>query len=421
MHKRRKIHTSLKFLAHTNCLPLAFTNCLSKAQLSKYKNEFNIEHYFGNELNLIAKEQIEILQLLNENKKLKQTIFALLKCISFLKIYFVTTKHSLKLLRQNAVIPAIQKMEYYFNRKSIARLLRISTQRIALSIRKEIFTCTALPFNLCRKQYPGQLTVLDIKNIKTICESTEYKYWPLTSIFYKGVRTGIINYSINTFYKYCHILNIKRNLPLKNNRPLMGIITKYPNQVWNADITIFKTRDNIKHYIYLVTDHFSKMIIAWYIDSSNNAHTRLHTFKKAIEFAKNKFVPPVQLVVDADCENNNTTVDGYLYRIKKIVKKVVALKDIIHSNSAVEAINKILKNNYLNKMEIENEQQLKKYFEIAVYNYNQLRPHGSLKGLTPAEVYSGLKPTDILPLTNKIQSRFDRISENKATCCRDAK
>ena len=419
MHARRKIHTSLKFLVHTNSLPLAFNNSISKAQLSKYKNDLTIENYFGYELNVIVKEQIETLQLLNENKKIKQTIIILLKCISFLKTYFITTKHSLQLLQQNETLHVIQKMECYFSRKIIAKVLKISTQRIAFAIRKEIFKCTLSPFNICRKQHPAQLTVPDIKNIKTICENNEYKYWPLTSIFYKGVRDGLINFSLNTFYKYCHILNIKRNASIKNNRPAVGLISHYPNHFWNADITIFKTKDNIKHYIYLVTDHFSKMIIAWSIDTTNNAGTRLKTFKEAIAFAKNKFITPVQLVVDGGCENNNTTVDDYLYKIKDIVKKVVALKDITESNSAIEAINKILKNNYLNKMEIENGEQLQKNIEIKIHDYTQLRPHGSLHGLSPYEAYNGLKPADILPPTNTVKSRLDRIIENKSTCCID--
>ncbi len=425
MRTRRKIHTSLKFLIHTNSLPIAFNSSTSKAQLSKYKNDFNIENYFGNELNSIVKEQIETLQLLNENKKLKQTIVTLLKCISYLKTYFITTKQSLKLLltescgHQNEVIHTIQKMECYFSRKVIAKCLKISTQKIALAIRKEIFTCTTSPFNICRKQHPTQLSLSDIKNIKAICENTEYKYWPLTSIYYQGVRTGLINFSLNTFFKYCHILNIKRNIPIKNKRPLIGIITQYPNQVWNADITIFKTKDNIKHYIYLVTDHFSKMIIAYCIDTCNNATARLDTFRQAIEFAKNKFINPTLLVVDGGCENNNNTVDNYLYNIKDVLHKVVALKDIEYSNSAIEAINKILKNNYLNKMEIENRQHLEKNLKKVIHDYNQLRPHGSLNGLTPSEVYTGLKSIDILPFSNKIQTRFDRIKENISTCCTD--
>jgi hypothetical protein len=421
MSSRRKIHTSLKFLVHTNSLPLTYNNSISKAQISKYKNDFNIENYFGGELNNIVKEQIDTLQLLNENKKLKQTIITLLKCISFLKTYFITTKQSLKLLVQPEIIYTIQKIECYFTRKTIAKCLKISTQKITLAIRKEIFACTASPFNICRKQHPTQLALSDIKNIETICENTAYKYWPLTSIYYQGVRNGLINFSINTFYKYCYILNIKRNKPIKNDRPKVGLLSYYPNQYWNADITIFKTKDNTKHYIYLVTDHFSKMIIAWSINKCNNATTRLNTFKDAIAFAKNKFTTPVQLVVDGGSENNNTTVDDYLYNIKGIIKKLVAQKDITHSNSAIEAINKILKNNYLNKIEIENGQQLLKIIETIIHDYNLLRPHGSLKGLTPSEVYSGLKTTDILPLANKIQSRLDRIKENKSTCCMDVK
>ena len=57
----------------------------------------------------------------------------------------------------------------------------------------------------------------------------------------------------------------------------------------------------------------------------------------------------------------------------------------VYQNSHAERINGIIKNSYLAGYNPQNEAELKKDLARAVFNYNTSKPHGSIKGRTPAE------------------------------------
>ena len=61
----------------------------------------------------------------------------------------------------------------------------------------------------------------------------------------------------------------------------------------------------------------------------------------------------------------------------------------------VEAVNKIVKYRSLFLADIPDIHALQKHLEKFIPVYNEKRPHCSLKGLTPAEVLSGLRPDNI--------------------------
>jgi putative transposase len=242
---------------------------------------------------------------------------------------------------------------------------------------------------------------------------------PLCSIYFKGVRDGLFHFSLRTLYKYCKVLGLKK-YALKNFKPKHGLTSKYANQYWNADITLYRSADGVLHYIYLVMDHYSKKILSWAISQKKCGKTRVLTFRTAVlnylQTAQIE-IPNhlVQLIVDAGSENNNGDVDGFLSKVRMFLKKVIALKDIVHSNSPIEAVNKIVKNSYLNKMTIENGNALEKTMQYIVGDYNN-RPHGSLNGLTPNEQYD-MQAVDIPK--NFAQQTEQRKQYNKNYCCKN--
>ena len=63
MLKRRKIHPNIKLLVKTNALPVEYRQQISASQLSKYKRLFNLEDYFGHELNNAAVAEIDTMRL----------------------------------------------------------------------------------------------------------------------------------------------------------------------------------------------------------------------------------------------------------------------------------------------------------------------------------------------------------------------
>src|SRR5690554_7615900 len=81
-------------------------------------------------------------------------------------------------------------------------------------------------------------------------------------------------------------------------------------------------------------------------------------------------------------------VEDFLTNIEApVIIKLHALKEVKFSNSAVEAVNKIIKR-YLRKKLPDTLDQLIQYLKEIINDYNTVRPHGSLLGLTPMECYT---------------------------------
>lgn len=118
-------------------------------------------------------------------------------------------------------------------------------------MKRKAFACGQSVVGLCHKKYFQQLTPIEVTKIKSYCEDGKYQYWPLMSIYYKGLKDKVFQFRLATFYKYAKIMGLTRKSK-RNYRPTKGLKSSKVNEYWNADITIFKTADNVKHYIYLV-------------------------------------------------------------------------------------------------------------------------------------------------------------------------
>ncbi len=91
------------------------------------------------------------------------------------------------------------------------------------------------------------------------------------------------------------------------------------------------------------------------------------------------------MIVDGGTENNNKSVEILLEKYP--VDKLVALKDILKSNSMIESLNKLIKYNHLYPRNIHDQEELEKIMrKIVVPDYKDKRPNGQLFGLTPAGV-----------------------------------
>jgi hypothetical protein len=85
----------------------------------------------------------------------------------------------------------------------------------------------------------------------------------------------------------------------------------------------------------------------------------------------------------------------------------------------IEAINKIIKNNYLHLMNITSEKQLKEKLAFAITDYNTARPHYSLNGYTPSEVLSG-QPINKRRFSEQIiKARAERLAHNRKNNCKN--
>lgn len=94
----------------------------------------------------------------------------------------------------------------------------------------------------------------------------------------------------------------------------------------------------------------------------------------------------ITLITDGGPENN---LKAFLGSLDQPVQQHIALTDVHYSNSLIEAHNKILKYNYLYRMNIPDGKHLRRIFPSIVDDFNN-RPHVSLAGLTPNEAEQNL-------------------------------
>ncbi|MDC1265229.1 DDE-type integrase/transposase/recombinase [Flavobacteriaceae bacterium] len=220
---------------------------------------------------------------------------------------------------------------------------------------------------------------------------------------------------MSTFYKYCRLLGFKNKLRRKKSAHYKPVKTTKPNELWCADVTIFKTSDSVKHAIHFLIDHFSKYIIGYQICPNPSSKA----IKELLEYANINYKPTKLLfLTDGGSENVNSTVSNFINNPKIPIKHLIAQKDVVFSNSMVEAVNKVIKHQFLYPKNISNSNQLHLSLEQAVSVYNNQRPQMSLGGNTPFETFTGME-IDLSKFTQHFNTQKTlRRQLNKNNICK---
>ena len=177
------------------------------------------------------------------------------------------------------------------------------------------------------------------------------------------------------------------------------------------DITIFKTTNNAKVYLYLICDNFSRCIVGYKVSTKFDVNLVIENIKAVKE--KYSLLKNTSLIVDNGIENRTTNLNKFL-NLENITKEIAQI-DIIESNSMVESVIKQLK-----------------YYHIYPKNYNtpigfindvdhivnaqRNRPLAVLNGLSPIEVLNGYIPDQNSFATEIGVSRKARLVSNRNGC-----
>lgn len=230
-----------------------------------------------------------------------------------------------------------------------------------------------------------------------------------------ALRSNVLPLSLNTWYKYVNRLGLSRKVPSdRRKKNHVGIRAERPHQVWHADITAFVTSDQVRHYIYLVADNFSRKIVAWKVATVVSAILRKKTITEALQNIHRQPDQTVLLLTDGGPENR---LSKFIEQEQLPLQQATALVDVHYSNSLIEAHNKLIKYNYLYRMEISNGTQLEKAMKHIVEDFNN-RPHISLKGLSPNEAEQNLSVNHEQLSLNKETAAQDRKAYNQTHRCK---
>jgi putative transposase len=233
-----------------------------------------------------------------------------------------------------------------------------------------------------------------------------------------SIRDGAAHFHLSTFYKYAGLLQLKRKMLLhRRKNHSTGIRAAAPLQLLHADVTVFRTVDNVKAYIFLVQDNFSRAILQFAISLRCKAATLFELLKKV----HNGHLQPAGIIncslMTDDGSENFGMVQGFINEADHPrLQHIVAQRDVEFSNSMIEPANKNLKYRFLYHKNIPDFNSLCQYLPQAVDDFNN-RPRDVLAGLTPAEVLKGKTIDKNLLHREILAAKAARIKENKMQKC----
>jgi len=322
-------------------------------------------------------------------------------------------------VKQHHIIPAndylknADKRLYNNNRKRFWKYLPFTYKQWAAWNSRKI--CAASLVQLCRRKHPAQLTLSEVTIIRDGCTGNRFRQWPLSSIYYQLLREQKINCSLSTFYKYCRLLHITKK-PVRKKNTYNSISAAAPLRTLHMDVTLFKTVNGVKHYLYLIRDNYSKAILACKTTTVYSSEVAKETLQQVLE-RFGLMNSEGTLITDGGAENNGA-VTQWLSKPGMLWKKIIAQVDIIQSNSIAEAANKILKYRYLFPNPVADTEEPIKVLNNALKDYNNM-PQKNLCGLTPNEVLNGNIPDKHKFKMQIENARKRRVAVNQQIICND--
>lgn len=420
MQKRKTYDTRIKYLVRKGLLPDLYRKQIHRSLISKWSRETD-DKYTGYELNDNLTELYDVLKKVSEDDRVLKTLKAFYRINKTLKDVIGTGKEYVVKLKEHKykIVDAIQRAKKTVTINRAIKLMGISRSTYRTWAMEAYFQCGQSITKMCNNNYPQQLTVNEIHKMHRLLSNANYLHWPIISVAYYGMKKSLLKAHPNTWYKYARLMKIKRKRQRKIKiKYSEGVRANFPNEKWHADITELRTADGKTSFIYLVADNYSRYITSWRVSNKICAKTRIITFKETIINAGLKpcHNEITELIVDGGTENNNKSVEAFLEKYP--LKKSIALKDILKSNSMIESINKVLKYDYLYPRNIQNQSHLISVLKnIAIPDYNNKRPHGSLDGLTPQEAY-GKKKVNFKKIREKMKEAYiERVEFNRTHSC----
>ena len=367
-------------------------------------------------LELCRKIFYSIFELYTKYKKLKKTITIITK--TWISVADIITPFLNKHKRyKDKIINEVQRLCTVLPKRTALKLVGLSANAFHYRLSKLNRLCHDSAFNLCLRRHPLQLSSKEINIMKCLIHDQRFVCWPISSIAWFAQRSNLLGVALGTWYKYLPIIGFKRKTkPVKEVR--IGLKAIAPNQFLHVDTTFWNIEQDVKAAIVFVSDNFSKAILGWNISLHKNADNVKCALDKAIQTI-HQFHPDhicTFLIADGGKENHNTTIDELLAATDNpTITKIIAQKDISFSNAPIEAINKIIKV-YLNHYKPNSLPLLIECIRLAVYNYSFVRPHGSLNGMIPMELYTN-QHLNIDIKSYMMKAKTERIEQNRKHSC----
>ena len=420
MKFRTSYDTAVKHLYRKGleeAIPLTLRKTIPRNTIHRWRNEKD-DKYLGCELNKLANSEMEMLKEFIKSRNAKRIFMTYVRIGRFIQS-MANDKLMKKQFKKHRMdlIDIVERARKSIPFKQVLKCFNLSASTYNLWVLEIYSGCSKSPLDWCLIKQPHQLKVDEVEKIKEMLEDENTVHWPISSVAHHARREGILFISNSTWYKYSNLLGLRRKKPkFARKKGAPGIKATRPNEIWHADVTYFKVGLQT-HYIYLLVDNFSRKVISYLVSDVLSAKNRLLTIKNAYENEFNNIEEDLTLLVDGGSENNNNLVENYIHLLPNLTK-LRALHDIRFGNTQIEAHNKILKQGWLYRKEIKDSEFLKAEVERFVNEFNNIRPHHAIGGMTPAEMH--LQKENYCNdsfITSANEARKERVVNNKCNAC----
>ena len=207
------------------------------------------------------------------------------------------------------------------------------------------------------------------------------------------------------FRRTTNSLGVTRFLNLIQEVELTGV-----NQVWVSDITYYDLRGRF-YYLTFIMDLFSRKVIGYSV--ANNLLTQCTT------------IPALEMAIKTRCGQGLSGLifhsdGGGQYYCKEFTKITRthgirnSMGKCVYENPNAERLNRTIKNNYLIPYDPQDINSLCIKLRKAIKMYNEQKPHGSLKGLSPDKFEESVELLTENQLINKRkkEAKKEKINNN---------
>ncbi|MBX7059956.1 MAG: hypothetical protein K1X75_17980 [Leptospirales bacterium] len=284
---------------------------------------------------------------------------------------------------------------------------------------RHIEACKSSIYGLCRIRSPLQLARSEEQAIVRYAHNPEFKCWPLISIYFQMLEDGALYCGKSAFYRHCRALGLSRVFRSFRRKHPIGIRAGRPGEILHADVTRLFLSDHRMVHVHVLMDNFSRCILAAVASLSASATLWRSILEGVLDRHAAILASPVDLIVDDGSENKGDLAE-LTDSAPDRVRRLVAQKDITFSNSMAEAINRMLKGQYIQERVFTTLDGLQEAIDDAVKDYNS-RCHGSLHGTRPLQAFHGEIPDRCRFSARIVEARAIRIAENRKFDCRTCK
>ena len=284
------------------------------------------------------------------------------------------------------VIRAVEHSRRFVPAKSLMRFLGLSPSRFH-DWRRRDADCALDDQASCPRSSPHRLTSAEIKTIKDMVTSSDYRHVPTGTLAVLAQRLGKVFASPSTWHSLVRKFKWRRpRARVHPAKPKVGIRTTRPDELWHIDTTVIRLLDGTRAYPHAVIDNFSRRILAWRVaDTFSPASTVSILLEASKGVASFEETPMV--MADAGGENFNGAVDELVE--VGILRRVLAYTELKFSNSMIEAWWRSLEHQWLFLHSLDRVATVRRLVEFYVPQHNAVLPHSAFRGQTPDEVYFG--------------------------------